>query len=335
VAFLALPLLSPPGKKILPGSLRFFTYQTMSVPFLLLGGSLLSQSELDPSNITLIIITLVLLSIGFMLALAIFPFHTWIPMIMKETNPYAAAFVIFIIPIGISFLSINYIEKYTLFNINYNIGNIIRLMGAFMAFMGGIWAAFDDHLGRIMGFSSISNIGISLLAISLLVEKELFGTFYTIYLAILLPLTFELAVWSLSLFIIQLQKRNLSIDSHTGNLAVLPFASISLIIANFSMASFPLLASFPSKSTLWSILFDISPFATLFSILGSIGILIAGIKTIYAFIPQNTNIPIKFSENKPQMILLSIGVLTLLIIGLAPQLYTPFLEQMALIITIR
>lgn len=335
VVLLSIPLLSPPGEKVGHGTLRFLTLQTIGMPFLLLGGSLLTYTIVNPTKSSLVLVTLILLSLGFMLTLSIFPFHTWIPMVSEDANPYAAAFVILIIPIGISFLSVNYIEKYSQFNIPFKIAIIIRLMGIVMSLLGGVWAAFDDHLGRIMGFSAISDTGMSLLAISLVLENNFSGEFHAIFLSLLLPRAFSLAIWSLSLFIIQKNSNNLSFNSNKGILSKLPFAATSLIVANLSLAGFPLLASFPGKLALWSGLVPISPLVVLLSLVGSAGLIIAGLKTIMVIIPSNIKNTLNISETKPQIVLLSIGTLILFTIGLMPQIFIPMLINMAQIITTR
>jgi len=335
VVLLSVPLLSLPREKVSRGTLRFLTLQTIGMPFLLLGGSLLTRTIIDPSKSSSILFTLILLNLGFMLTLSIFPFHTWIPMVSEESHPYAAAFVILIIPISISFLAINYIEEYSQFNIPFNIAPLIRLMGMIMAILGGVWAAFDDHFGRIMGFSAIADTGISLLAISLVLESKFSGEFHAIYLSLLIPRVFSLAIWSLSLFIIQHNTNSLSFNENKGIFSKLPFASTSLLVANFSLAGFPLLASFPGKLALWSGLLSISPIVVIFSLISSTGLLVAGLKTLITIIPVNIKTSYLVSETKPQLVLLSIGTLILFVIGLMPQIFIPALINMAQIITTR
>ena len=36
-----------------------------------------------------------------------------------------------------------------------------------MVFVGGVWAAFENHLGRMMGYAAVMEIGLSLMAIGL------------------------------------------------------------------------------------------------------------------------------------------------------------------------
>ena len=111
-ALACLPILSPPGKPVGRGVLRFLTFQTLGVPFILYAGLLLSGVQTTPENPNLVIRIAILMVLGFALFTAIFPFHTWIPMIAEETNPYTAAFVFFFIPGIVSLFALEFLNRY-------------------------------------------------------------------------------------------------------------------------------------------------------------------------------------------------------------------------------
>jgi len=61
------------------------------------------------SSVTLFIA--ILAGLGLAQILAVFPFHTWIPMLAESINPYAAAFVFFVFPTTVLFLLLDYVTR--------------------------------------------------------------------------------------------------------------------------------------------------------------------------------------------------------------------------------
>jgi len=331
VALASVPILSPPGKPVGHGVLRFLKFQTIGVPFILIGGRLLSDLEIDPSDTLLALRVTVMIGLGFALIAAIFPFHTWIPMVAGESHPYAAAFVFFLLPATVSFLAVDYVDRYASLGVSIQIAGALRFLGILMVLTGGLWAAFERHLSRIMGFGAIFEIGMALLALSLAAGRTEITPIQGIYFAQFLPRALGLAIWALALCILSDKTKDLTFDAVAGIAHKMPIVAASVIIATFSIAGFPFLAGFPVNTALWSTLAHVSPGLAILTIVGASGLIIAGLRTLGALVIDPEIREWQITEKIPQIILLTLGWVMLLIIGVLPQLSIPALTNMALI----
>ena len=329
VALICVPILSPPGKPVRRGALRFLVFQTIGMIFILLADWMLSAIALNPDNAEFLSSAAVILGLGFALIAAIFPFHTWIPMLAEEAHPYAAAFVFFILPTTLSFLGLSYLGAYPELGSNPVIYTAIGWAGVIMALSGGGWALFERHLGRIMGYAAIHQIGMGLLAISLIGVAPRSSPIAGIFFAQLFPQLAGVTVWALALSAIGQKYPNLQFRAVQGIAHKMPIATTCLALASFSLAGAPLLASFPGNIALWSALTKVSlPFA-LGSLLGSILLFAAALRTVAVLVMTPEPEDWKISESGFKPIFLVTGVLILLLLGLAPQRFLPVLTNLA------
>ena len=243
---LAIPLLTsiytPPGK----GVLRFLIYQTLAMPFILLAGWLLGGVEASPGDLALASQSASMLGLGFAFLLAIFPLYNWIPMLMEEASPFTVGFLLWILPTITIIFGAGFLDRYSWLRSSPQLMIALRSAGLLMIVTGGLWAAFQRHLGRIMAYGSIAETGFSLLALSLDLRLGIPILF------LLIPArALGLAVWSLSLNIIKENAETMRFGATRGMLRVTPFASAGLLIATLSTSGFPLLAGFPARFALW------------------------------------------------------------------------------------
>lgn len=320
---LSVPLLTsiykPPGK----GIIRFLIYQTLAMPFILLSGWLLAGVESSPGNLTLATQSAAILGLGFAFLLAIFPLYNWIPMLLEEAPPFAAGFLLWIIPTITLIFGTGFIDRYSWLRSSPQLTAALQFSGLLMLVSGGLWAAFQNHIGRIMAYGSIAETGFALLALSLDPRLGIPLLF------LLLPArALGLAVWSLSLTIIKERSNSMRFSDVRGMLRAFPLAGAGLILASLSTSGFPLLAGFPARLALWEGLARASPNAAVWVGIGLIGLFTASFRTLAVLSMADEYTGWEMGENWLQGIMLGLGMIGLFVLGLFPQAVQYFLSSL-------
>lgn len=320
---LAVPLLSSADRSPGRGLFRFLIFQTLAMPFILFSGWLLAGIEAKPGDLTLILQAAILLGLGFTFLLAIVPFHTWIPLLNEESPPYPIGFILWMFPTTALLFGLGFLDRYTWLLTAPKLPNLLVIAGSLMLVTGGILAAFQRHLGRLLGYAVIAESGFSLLAMSLAGTTGL-----TLFFLLFVPRVLSLGIWSFSLSILKEQTSSLRFSEVKGLGRMWPFAAYSAILASLSLAGIPLLANFPIREALWEGLARQTPGIALLVLIGSLGLVTGTLRSlaVLSMAPEGTNWEMR--ESWPQRIFLMLGVLALFILGLFPQWATPILTRL-------
>jgi formate hydrogenlyase subunit 3/multisubunit Na+/H+ antiporter MnhD subunit len=321
IAVLAsIPFLSPPGNKAGRGVLRYLTFQTIGMPFILISGFMFTGFEVGPGNPEFVAIATALLVIGFALMLAVFPFHTWIPMLTEESHPYSTAFILLILPVVISIFGLGFLDRFVWLKDSPSTGLLLQVVGVVMILTAGIWAAVEKNLSRIMGFAVILDVGFSLIAVGLAVGSEN-EFFRVLFIAGLLPRGLSLGVMALALSSLIGRVDNLHIADIRGIGKDYPFISISIILALFCLAGMPLFAGFPLKLGVVEGLTGLMPQISVWVIIGSLGLIVAGIRILTAIVAGERESENEAPEPRILKIFLAIGWLLLVLLGILPNFF--------------
>jgi formate hydrogenlyase subunit 3/multisubunit Na+/H+ antiporter MnhD subunit len=320
---LSIPLVtsiySPPGR----GVIRFLIYQTLAMPFILMAGWLLVGVETSPGDLALAAQSASMLGLGFAFLLAIFPLYNWVPMLAEETSPFVAGFLFWLLPTITVIFGAGFIDRYSWLRSSPDLILALRSAGLLMIVTGGLFAAFQRHLGRIMAYGSIVETGFSILALSL--DSRL-GV--PILLLMIPARALGLAVWSLSLTIIKEHSPTLRFGASRGILRIAPFAGTGIILAALSTGAFPLLAGFPARLALWEELARASLPSALWMGVGIIGLLTSAFRSLAVISMAEEYTSWEPRESFVQMLMLGLGVIGLFLLGLFPQTMQFFLSNL-------
>jgi NADH-quinone oxidoreductase subunit N len=320
---LSIPLLSPPNQKPGRGTIRFLIYQTMAMPFILFSGWSLAGVEASPGDLTMTVQSATMLGLGFAFLLTIFPLYNWIPLLAEETSPYINSFILWALPTITTIFYMGFLDRYTWLRTSSQLSQAIQVSGMIMVVTGGVWAAFQRHLGRILAYASIVETGFILLAFSLAP-----GKIVEVVSLLLVPRGLAFAIWGLALSTIQKDSKPLRFSAVQGYARVYPLATGSIILANLSVTGFPLLAGFPPLLALWEGVADTSLTLSFWLLIGLLGLLIGAIRTMAVFVMAPEKTGWTWNENWAQVIMLGIGVISLFVLGVFPQAMQPFLTSL-------
>jgi len=320
---IAVPLLtsiySPPGR----GVVRFLIYQTLAMPFILLAGWLLAGVEASPGDLALAAQSTAMLGMGFAFLLAIFPLYNWVPLLMEETSPFIVGFLLWILPTITIIFGAGFLDRYSWLRSSPQIVIALRSAGLLMVVTGGLWAAFQRHLGRIMAYGSIAETGFSLIALSLDPKLGIPILF------LLIPArALGLAVWSLSLSVIKENVETMRFAAAQGMLRITPLAGAGMVIAALSTSAFPLLAGFPARLALWESLARVSISGAIWMGIGIIGLLTSVFRSLAVISMAEEYTTWELRESPTQVFMIGVGVIGLFILGLFPQTVQYFLSNL-------
>lgn len=329
VALVCTPLLfRPMGSR--RGVLRFLSFQSLGMPFILFTGWILAGADFGPLDEVQIVHAGLLLALGFAFLLGIFPLHTWITMLSEEVNPYITAFVFFVLSLVLSLFGLGILNRFSSLTAYSGLFTILNLAGAMMAVVGGIGAAFQRHVGRMMGYALMIETGLSLLVLGTALNSPENQSLLGLLVALVLPRGLGLGVLALALVTVSgealeapdyemvLRFRNIQ-----GKGRTMPIAAGIIVLSLFSLAGFPMSAGFPVRLVIWEALATSSLISAMASFLGSLGLFVGALRVLTVLVMGPQEESWQINEPWGNIVLLVIGGLSLIVIGLFPQWFLP------------
>ena len=319
---ISIPIFFQRGEPVKQGVLRFLVFQTLAVPFILFSGW---GFEVAPSSLDSQLAYFhagILLAIGFGLWLAIFPFYTWVPLLAGDGHPYSAGFILSMLPTTIFIFFLEFFNNYNWLREQLLLFSIIQILGIVMVVTGGLFAAFQRSLTRLLGYAVIVEIGFSLLALSL---NQVIG--WQSYILVLVPRLIAIAICATAISVWKNQNLLMDIETYKGLFYKYPFTTIGFIVGLFTISGLPLLPGFPTKLPIMIGLSEGSLYSSILVSIGLFGLFVAGFRFIAIIFSRQEVIRKENVEPPLQRIFFSIGIIILIIMGILPSyLLNPFLS---------
>ncbi len=108
-----------------------------------------------------------------------------------------------------------------------------------------------------------------------------------------------------------------------------PIASIGLLLAQFSLAGFPILIGFPVRLAIWQEVAQNSMISGGLVLLGYAGLIMGGLRTMAVLVMGEDESPWEIRETRSEILFLLAGSIAIIVIGMFPQWFTPALAQMS------
>jgi NADH-quinone oxidoreductase subunit N len=322
---LSVLMLADAGKPVGRGLIRFLVYQSLALPFILFAGFLLAGVEAGPRDLAVILQAAILLGLGFAFLLSIFPLSTWLPMLAEEASPYRVGFILSTFPTFALLFGLNFIDRYAWIRESDGFFQALQSIGLLTALSGGLWAAFERHVGRIFGYAAVAEIGLSLVAVSL--PERMLGL--QIIFFMIVPRALAYGTWAMSLAVFRRAAPDLRYQSLQGLARQYPIATLAAFVSLLSLSGVPLLASFPVRQALWEALAAQGLAPALWMGLTSLGLWIAALRLLAVLSMSAEGVEWDSRETPYQRVMLAGGVAVLFVMGFLPQWAEPLLANLA------
>lgn len=312
------------------GIKRYWIFQSLAMPLLLLAGWLLSGTEANPGEIASASLIYVLLLLGLALLLSSFPFQSWLPAVAQVVSPYAFSFVVFVIFLSYSLFTVVFLRQSTWLSSSSWILLFFSFQGFLLTILGGMGAIYHRHLGRWMGYAQIKELGLSFLTIGLGLALPDQTSFLAILFLQILPRGIALALWGLACNLYLEHEESLQIQDLVGIGRCYPIATAAFFLSVLTLVGFPLTAAFPIHLLIWQGWFQNFPPVAFAAIFGSVGVLIGGLRAMAVLVRSDHTKEQGSLESRSQAILLTIGSVILLLMGIFPSWFLSVLYNLGM-----
>jgi formate hydrogenlyase subunit 3/multisubunit Na+/H+ antiporter MnhD subunit len=298
------------------GAWRQLLFPTLAVPFFLVAAWYIDQAPLKPDDQTPYRIAGWLLIAGFALLLQPAPLHVAVPAVSGKAPPVVAVFLWIGGQTTTLFLLQRFLVTYPWLGNTLDSARWLLWLGVFTALLCGLLSATQNSLGRFLGYASLYDYGVLLVAMGL---RGTAGLPTAIWL--LATRTLSLLTLATGAAVIRHHREGDRLDQITGAASRLPWAVVALIMGGFALVGMPLTPQFASRWALLQLVAENDPRWAWFLLVGAAGVMVGVVRAGRACFGDLHESPVEresLSLALPAMALVMAGVL----LGLFPQLLT-------------
>lgn len=311
-------LLVSPQNPRSKGAVRMMVLYTFAILTILLSGWMLETGSGTGAAATEGVRAAVVLLFGFAILMAIPPFHIWLISSVEDSNPYILAFVAVVLQGAGFFLLMRFLDTYSWLRLDPIFGPGLSVISMYTMILASLWAISTQDLRKVFAYVVIADMGVILLALS---NANPQGS--RVALALFGSRVFAISILALCLSLISPGRvgwRGVGRDQ--------PLIAAGILLGLLSLAGFPLTAGFPGRWAMLSFGIQESPWI-LVALLSTISILaLVALRWATIFFD-----PTSYTEAREtsifQQIYIILGIATLFILGIAPQILLPWVVEVA------
>jgi len=312
-ALLFLPMLRDTNRHNEDAIFRFLLYQLLGMICLAVSGQLTGTVDINPQDSYLLKRTVILIFTGLSLWLAVFPFFSWIVLVMEKGCPFASGFVVSLQLFSSLFILLQFLNDYIWMRSYEPLFSALRMAGITMLVVGGAMALYQTNLQRMMAFIITAENGVSILLLGTNSRQGINAFLSGLFIHSLVWL-----IWAVSVKFIGTDY-DLSIQNMRGLWHKHPVVCAALLLAHFTVSGMPLLAGFDLRMALFSSCFAISGVLGWTAAVASGLLIFSGIRLLFIFLsplPESMDQPMITDERTRYDIIMRRGLLITLMIML-------------------
>ena len=298
------------------GAWRQLIFPVLAVPLFLVAAWYIEQGPLNPDDLTPYRIAGWLLIAGFTLLLQPAPLHIAVPSVAAKAPPVVAVFLWIGGQATVLFLFQRFLVSYPWMGSAVDSARWLLWLGVFTALLGGLLSATQTSLGRLIGYASLFDYGILLVAMGL---RGTAGLPTVIWL--LLTRTLAMLTVALGAAAIRHHMEGDGMEQIGGAVSRLPMAVLALVMGGFALVGMPLTAQFASRWALLQLVAENDPRWAWILLLGGLGVMLGVIRAGRACFGRLSGSPVR-RESFSVAFLAAALVLVGIVVGLFPQVLT-------------
>jgi NADH-quinone oxidoreductase subunit N len=239
--------LQPEDRGPTRGGLQYLSFSLLALPGLLVIHWLMERYALTPDNVALLDTSAILLALSFALLLGSVPFHPWIPSVASDSEPLAGAFILTVNNGAIWFLLLAFLETYPDLSAYAAFAPLVSSAGLVMVIVGGLLAASQRRLGRLMGYGVLIDSGVGLVALGMASQRGV-----ALALLVLLVRPFGVALMAAGLKGLRTRGNgDDEPDALRGLAWKAPWSTLAFVVGGLSTAGLPISAGFVGRWALY------------------------------------------------------------------------------------